>query len=159
MISPYFIDFTHKQEKHSTAVVGIPTGTSLFGDKPSTVNQVRSDSALRSPVIKDNSDVDVTTGETVGSYGIKQDYLQETPAAQFPPINYKSYAKLLVFDEAIKKLIYDREFKFRPDVAPPSSHSRPTSKREHEKDEKPLEPQVALSLVQTNNFKKNVTEP
>jgi len=157
MISPYFVDFNHKQEKQPNTVVGIPTGTSLFGDKPSTVNQVRSDSALRSPVIRDNSDIDVTTGETVGSYGIKGDYLQETPAAQFPPINYKNYAKLLVFDEAIKKLIYDREFKFRPDVAPPSAYSRPTSKRERGKDEQPLKPQVTLSL---NSLKKpNATEP
>merc|ERR1712130_203383 len=42
---------------------------------------------------------------------------QDTPAAHFPPINYKNYAKALVFDEVVKKLVYDKEFKFRPEVS------------------------------------------
>jgi len=160
MVSPYFVDFGHNQEPSPTAVVGIPTGTSLFGDSPSTVNQVRDTAGSRGAFIKDNADVDVTTGENVGTYGIKQNYIQETPAAHFPPINYKNYAKALVFDEVVKKLIYDKEFKFRPEVAAPAfaSSSSPVSKDDHSPKEKLREPEAVISLP--NNLKGlNVTEP
>lgn len=116
-VSPYFVDFDHREGPKPTAVVGIPTGTSLYGDSPSTVSHFRDTAGTRGDFIKDNADIDVQTGENVGTYGIKQNYMQETPAAHFPPINYKNYAKALVFDEVVKKLVYDKEFKFRPDAS------------------------------------------
>lgn len=163
MVSPYFVDFGHEEEKNPSAVVGIPTGTSLYGDSPSTVSHIRNTAGTRGAFIKDNADVDVTTGETVGTYGIKQNYMQDTPAAHFPPINYKNYAKALVFDEVVKKLIYDKEFKFRPGVAPSyaSSPPKPESDNIHTEVDKVLrEPEIAISSLQSNDFKKslNMTE-
>ena len=183
IISPYFIDFDHKQKPHPNAVIGIPTGTSLYGDKPSTVEHHRTTAASRGGFISDNGDVDVSTGENVGTYGIKQNYLHETPAAHFPPINYKNYAKALVFDEAVKKMVFDKEFKFKPDasrMAPPStvttSSSVPTPEIEEpvmaQVDEKSAtddldekldklskEPDLEIASIQSNGVKQtNSTE-
>lgn len=161
MISPYFVDFDHNQEPNPTAIVGIPTGTSLFGDSRSTVSHIRSTAGTRGTFIKDNADVDVTTGETVGTYGIKQNYMQETPAAQFPPINYKNYAKALVFDEVVKKLIYDKEFKFRPDVGPSFASSPVASESDsaHAEVDKSREPEIVTSLMNGSDLKNlNITD-
>jgi len=164
-ISPYFVDFKHNQEPHSTAIEGIPTGTSLYGDNLSTVSHIRNTAGTRRTFVKDNADIDVTTGETVGTYGIKQNFIQETPAAQFPPINYKNYAKALVFDEFVKKLIYDKEFKFRPDVAPSFTSSPPRSENDHVNTEfdklreLEQEPELSVSSIKSNGLKKlNITE-
>ncbi len=183
IISPYFVDFDHKEKPHPKTVIGIPTGTSLYGDKPSTVEHHRSTAATRGAFITDNGDVDVSTGEPVGTYGIKQNYLHETPAAHFPPINYKNYAKALVFDEVVKKMVFDKEFKFKPDasrMAPastvPTSTSVPTPKIEDtvtlERDEKTStddleekleklrkEPDLEISSMESNDVKQmNSTE-
>ena len=45
------------------------------------------------------------TGNDIGSWGILTDYVQNTPAAQFPPVNYKAYSKMLVLDDFVKGLI------------------------------------------------------
>ncbi len=166
-ISPYFVDFDHEKTPNPKSVVGIPTGTSLYGDSPSTVTHHRSTAGTRADFIRDNADVDVTTGENVGTYGIKQNYIQETPAAHFPPINYKNYAKALVFDEVVKKLIFDKEFKFRPDasrVATSSSSPAPTTTSDSEDDILPVEvdelmDEIEISSIASNGVKqKNTTE-
>ena len=38
----------------------------------------------------------------IGTYGIKQSYLQVHPAADYPPVNYKDYKALLAWDRAVK---------------------------------------------------------
>jgi len=68
------------------------------------------DSQLRNmPLVGDNEEVDTSTGNVIGSWGIKQTYVQNTPAANFPPINYKQYAGMLVFDTFIKGLFAEKE--------------------------------------------------
>ncbi len=98
--SPYFSEFAARSSKAS-----ISSGTS-FGDNPSVVNRVRSDSRLNnSPLVMDNRERDPSTGNDIGTWGILSDYVQNTPVASFPPINYNQYAKMLVFDEFVKDLI------------------------------------------------------
>ena len=117
------------------------------------MRHIRDTAVTRGNFIQDNADVDVRTGENVGTYGIKQNYMQETPAANFPPINYKNYAKALVFDEVVKKLIYDKEFKFRPDLGPSIDRPPvPEIKDVHPEVEEHREPEFILK-----NF--NTTEP
>lgn len=77
---------------------------------PAMVGLVRSDSKLRStPLVTGGKEVDVVTGNALGSWGIKFDYLQKTPAANIPPINYKQYKNLLVFDEFAKWILSPKE--------------------------------------------------
>lgn len=98
--SPYYTEFSK-----DSSVVGIPSGTS-FGDDPSTVNLAREDSRRRhTPLVTDNQEKDTVTGNDIGSWGILTDYVQNTPAAQFPPVNYKAYSKMLVLDDFVKGLI------------------------------------------------------
>ena len=105
--SPYYVDFAHHDSRSVPA--GIPSGTS-FGDAPSVVERVRGDSRLTNiPLVSDNNEVDPTTGKAIGTYGIKEDYLQETPEARFPPINYKQYARMLVFDDLVKNLFLEKD--------------------------------------------------
>ena len=88
---------------------GIPTGTA-FGDNHETIRRVRAESATRgTPLVGDDGGIDEATGNAIGSWGIKQNYLQNTPAANFPPMNYKPYAKLLVFDDLVKGLFAGQE--------------------------------------------------
>ena len=169
-ISPYFVDFGHKQKPHPNAVVGIPTGTSLYGDKPSTVKHHRGTATSRGGFISDNGDIDVSTGENVGTYGIKQNYLQETPAAHFPPINYKNYAKALVFDEVIKKTFFDKEFKFKPapnrgtykleePVMANIEDKSATDDLDEKLDQLSKEPDLKIASIQSNDVKQmNITE-
>jgi len=97
---------------------GIPSGAA-FGDDLSLIEKVRGDSRMRNiPLVSDNQDVDARTGNVIGSYGIKQDYVQNTPAANFPPINYKMYASMLVFDEFIKNLLKEKEESIPLDFVP-----------------------------------------
>jgi len=166
LVSPYFVDFDHKQEPHPESIIGIPTGTSLYGDSKATVRHIRNTAGTRGNFINDNADVDVTSGETIGTYGIKQNYIQETPAAQFPPINYKNYAKALVFDEVVKKLIYDKEFKFRPDVGPSLVTSPHALEDDHDHTtiEKVRQPEIELASIKSFDLKvdlkkMNATEP
>lgn len=101
--SPYVFEFSQSE----SLVNAIPTGTA-FGDDPEIVDKVRSDSRLRnSPLVTDNQEVDPDTGRDIGTYGILSNYVQNTPAAMFPPVNYKQYAKLLVFDQFVKNLLKD----------------------------------------------------
>lgn len=86
------------------------TGTS-FGDNPNIVDRVRLDARLRqTTLIVDNKEID-SDGHGVGTWGIKSDYVQNTPAAIFPPTNYKKYAKMLVFDQFVKALVADSDDK------------------------------------------------
>mmetsp|Transcript_3185 Transcript_3185/g.8790 ORF Transcript_3185/g.8790 Transcript_3185/m.8790 type:complete len:441 (+) Transcript_3185:2371-3693(+) len=97
--SPYFSEFA------STARPGISSGTS-FGDSTEVIDRVRSEAKLASaPLVDDNHEKDPMTGNDVGTWGILSDYVQNTPVASFPPINYNKYAKLLVFDDFVKNLI------------------------------------------------------
>jgi len=105
--SPYFVQFSQNADVKPRS--GIPTGTS-FGDSPAIVNKIREDSRIRNiPLVSDNHEINSLTGNAVGSWGIKQDYIQETPAANFPPINYKQYARMLVFDQFMKNILKDNE--------------------------------------------------
>lgn len=90
--TPYFVDFSQNGPgTASSGLRGIPTGTS-FGDDPAVVSKVRHDARLRNiPLVTDDNEVDAATGNPIGSWGIKQTYLQNTPAANFPPMNYKKY--------------------------------------------------------------------
>ena len=100
--SPYYVDFLRNNAKASRG--SIPTGTS-FGDAPELVSQLREELHLRDNfLVSSDSIVDEETGNDVGSWGIKQTYVQETPAANFPPMNYKQYKRLLAFDDVVKKL-------------------------------------------------------
>jgi len=104
IISPYFNSF-HGIDKQMSS---IPTGTS-YGDDPAIVSKVRADAHFRQvPLASDDQEFDPRTGNAVGSWGIKQHYLQDTPAANFPPINYKQYARMLVFDDIVKKLNFEQ---------------------------------------------------
>uniref|UniRef100_A0A7S1Z823 Rieske domain-containing protein n=1 Tax=Ditylum brightwellii TaxID=49249 RepID=A0A7S1Z823_9STRA len=95
--SPYMVEFSGQQ-----APASIPSGTS-FGDDPELVARIRADSRLRnSPLVSDNKEIDERTGSEVGTWGILSDYVQNTPAANFPPVNYKQYKNLLVLDDFIK---------------------------------------------------------
>lgn len=100
--SPYYSEFKIDSKPQT---VGIPSGTS-FGDDSKVVNLVREDSRRRhTPLVTDNREVDSETGNDIGTWGILTDYVQNTPAAQFPPVNYKAYKKMLVLDDFVKALI------------------------------------------------------
>lgn len=104
--SPYHVRF--EQDSRPKNTVGIPTGTA-FGDDPDLVGRVRADAVTRnSPLVSDNKQVD-NSGNTVGSWGIKQDYIQDLPAANFPPVKYKGYARMLVFDTFVKNVLMRRD--------------------------------------------------
>ena len=99
--SPYYSEFSSKREHGSS----IPSGTS-FGDNKDLVNRVRSDACLlQTTLVTDNNEVDSRTGKDIGTWGILSDYVQNTPAADFPPVNYKQYASMLVFDQFMKNLL------------------------------------------------------
>jgi len=101
--SPYHVNFSGATENP-----GIPTGTA-YGDDPALVQKVRADAQTRNtPLVHDNRDVDAF-GNAVGTWGIKQDYIQDLPAANFPPVNYKPYARLLVFDDMVKNMVMRRD--------------------------------------------------
>jgi len=96
--SPYFSTFQNEKR------AGIPSGTA-YGDDPQIVSQVRSDSQLRNvPLVTSDVTKDENTGNEIGTWGIKQNYVQNSPAADFPPMNYKAYKNALFFDDLIKKL-------------------------------------------------------
>ena len=100
--SPYYSEFS---QKRSSMAMGIPTGTS-FGDDPSLIDRVRSDARIRhTTLVTDNKETDPNTGNYIGTWGILTDYVQNTPAASFPPVNYQQYAKMLVFDKFVKGLV------------------------------------------------------
>jgi len=110
--SPYLVNFSGAKQMSPGS---IPSGTS-FGDDPELVNRLRADSqSLNIPLVSVANDVD-TFGNSVGSWGIKQDYIQELPAANFPPMNYKAYARLLVFDDFVKNIVMKRDAD-EPDAA------------------------------------------
>jgi len=97
--SPYLNDLL--QNAGNKIQSGIPTGTS-FGDAPDLVKTVRQQSKLQNrPLVTDDGNKD-WKGQPIGSWGILENYQQETPVANFPPINYRSYANLLVFDDLVK---------------------------------------------------------
>jgi len=109
MESPYHVNFSGVKENP-----GIPTGTA-YGDDPALVNKVRASAQGRNtPLVSASHDVDAF-GNAVGSWGIKQDYIQDLPAANFPPVNYKPYARLLVFDDLVKNMVMKRDEE-APDV-------------------------------------------
>jgi len=120
--SPYFVDFSHQGESyHLQTVAGIPTGT-LLGDDPAVVSRVHEDARLRNvPLVSDNQEVDLASGNAIGSWGIQQTYLQSTPAANFPPMNYKQYKSMLVFDQFVKNLFKQRDRSGCPPEGPPSN--------------------------------------
>ena len=100
--SPYLSEFSVTDNRHLTAA--IPTGTS-FGDDPQLVDRVREDSRLRNtPLVVDNREVDENSGTEIGTWGILSDFSQNTPAASFPPVNYKQYKNMLVMDGFIKSI-------------------------------------------------------
>jgi len=95
--SPYFVEFSGIQP-----AAAIPSGTS-FGDDPELVSSLRKDTRSRNvPLISDNGEIDEKTGAEVGTWGILSAYTQNTPAAIFPPINYKQYKSMLVLDDIVK---------------------------------------------------------
>ena len=51
-------------------------------------------------VVDDREHVD---GKNVGTYGILKSYNQQTPVADYPPVNYKMYKPLLDLDQAFRK--------------------------------------------------------
>lgn len=97
--SPYFTSLANNGV--DSVPSGIATGTAL-GDDPAVVARVRKQG---SNLITDDGEVNLSTGEPIGSWGIKQNFIQQTPQAVFPPINYKRYAKLLVIDDLVKILL------------------------------------------------------
>jgi len=110
--SLYYVEFSGKQ-----APAAIPSGTS-FGDDPDLVASLREDSRLRAmPLVSDNGQIDEKSGAQVGTWGILADYTQNTPAANFPPVNYKQYKRLLVIDDLVKNLFHSREKKDFPQSA------------------------------------------
>jgi len=111
--TPYFSNFTHHYE--GSTPISIASGTS-FGDDPRVVSEVRK---TNFPLVANNDEINLATGNAVGSFGIKRDFLQNTPAANFPPINYKQYASMLVFDEFFKKLFTEKEVR-TPFITKPS---------------------------------------
>mmetsp|Transcript_6855 Transcript_6855/g.14381 ORF Transcript_6855/g.14381 Transcript_6855/m.14381 type:complete len:459 (-) Transcript_6855:164-1540(-) len=127
-VSPYFVNFEENGSSDPVAV-GIPSGTS-FGDELSLVSKVREDSQFRnSPLIVDNQEVNPKTGNPIGTWGIKQAYLQDQPPANFPPINYKQYADMLVFDTVVKGLFTEKAYcppgTWRPEPAPRGAETIP----------------------------------
>ena len=105
--SPYFTKLNNNGQGEMPS--GIPTGTS-YGDNAETIQRVRTDAVMRGvPLVSDDGGVDQATGKEIGSWGIKQNYVQNTPAANFPPMNYKPYANLLVFDDLVKALVAGQE--------------------------------------------------
>jgi len=101
--SPYHVTFSGVLQNPS-----IPTGTA-FGDDPVLVSKVNTNAQARNtPLVTDSGETDAF-GKAVGSWGIKQDYIQELPAANFPPINYKPYARMLVFDDLVKNIVMKRD--------------------------------------------------
>lgn len=109
MESPYHVNFSGVKENP-----GIPTGTA-YGDDPALVSKIRASSQGRNtPLVAASHDVDAF-GNAVGSWGIKQDYIQDLPAANFPPVNYKPYARMLVFDDLVKNMVMKRD-EDAPDV-------------------------------------------
>jgi len=102
--SPYLVNFEGVENLSG----GIPSGTS-FGDDPELVKKLRTEAqTLNIPLVSVANDVD-PFGKSVGSWGIKQDYIQDSPAANFPPMNYKPYARLLVFDDFVKNIVMKRD--------------------------------------------------
>lgn len=102
--SPYYVEFAGKQPAAT-----IPSGTS-FGDDPELVARLREDSRSRNiPLVSDNREIDESTGTEVGTWGILSDYVQNTPAANFPPVNYKQYKNMLVFDDLVKSLFLQKD--------------------------------------------------
>ena len=51
---------------------------------------------------KDKAEIDDKTGAEVGTWGILSSYTQNTPAANFPPMNYRQYKSMLVLDDIVK---------------------------------------------------------
>lgn len=97
MDSPYFVEFNGEKP-----IAAIPSGTS-FGDDPELVNSLREDSRLRNaPLVSDSGEIDDKTGAEVGTWGILSSYTQNTPAANFPPMNYRQYKSMLVLDDIVK---------------------------------------------------------
>ena len=95
--SPYFVEFNGEKP-----IAAIPSGTS-FGDDPELVNSLREDSRQRNiPLVSDSGEIDSETGAEVGTWGILSSYTQNTPAASFPPMNYKQYKSMLVLDDFVK---------------------------------------------------------
>lgn len=96
--SPYSPEFLMELKEKG----GIPTGTS-YGDSPQMRQHVQQQ-LNNAQMVSDDGQVD-RNGQPIGSWGIKQDYLQETPAANFPPMNFKQYARALVLDTWIKDIV------------------------------------------------------
>lgn len=105
--SPYSMGFMNNGQNPLPS--GIATGTA-FGDAPRTISAVKSLANQQgTSMVSDDGNVDTSNGFAIGSWGIKQNYLQETPAANFPPMNYKRYANLLVLDDLVKSLFAGQE--------------------------------------------------
>ena len=133
--SPYFVDFS---QNGAFVKAQIASGTS-FGDQPSLVSKVREFARLRStPIAGDNNEIDAT-GNPIGTWGIKRSYLQDTPAANFPPTNYQQYKKLLVFDKFVKDLFKGDDEDQIPNRPVTRQDSLPTPTPQD------LEPVVALA--------------
>lgn len=108
--SPYLNAFANNGVQAETSKrAAIPSGT-VFGDGSSTISQVRSEAmSSNTYMVGDDGQKDEKTGNAIGTWGIKQGYLQDTPAANFPPMNYKPYANLLVLDDLVKRLFAGQE--------------------------------------------------
>ena len=127
--SPYFSQFSQK-----SSAASLTSGTS-FGDNPAVVDRIRADSRLNnSNLVSDNQQRDQSTGTDIGTWGILTDYTQNLPVANFPPINYNQYAKLLVFDDFVKNLVSDTA---------PTGQNMPNDSS----DQNVPAPQLALSLA------------
>ena len=148
MASPYSNDFADNQ--HQPVPSSIATGTS-FGDDPSLVSKVRSDARLRNtPLVNDAGHID-GAGNVIGTYGIKEDYLQETPAASFPPMNYKQYSKLLVYDNIVKDIFQkEEECPVYPNRPPPPPSTTDKTKKEPEVDLSPVGAGTVFAASQKN---------
>jgi len=101
--NPYFGRFEESSKK-----VAIPTGTSIYGDNKIVVNdKIRSGADLG--LEQGKPQVDEKTGEEVGTWGIKQNFIQNTPAADFPPMNYKAYKERLFLHDFANRLMLGEE--------------------------------------------------
>ena len=80
---------------------GIATGTS-FGDQESLSTRARDS---HTGYLVDDEKISAE----IGSPGIKQSYLRDTPKAIYPPMNSRSFLSALKFDDIVKSLLYGME--------------------------------------------------
>ena len=107
--SPYFSSYLEKDGSRVQSIIS--TGSSVYGDSPKAAEATRkiAETARTSTTLASEDATDQFSPETgAGNWGIKRGYTQNTPLAEYPPMNYKRYKEALRWDDLTKKILLNQ---------------------------------------------------